>query len=56
MNKWTDIVKLIKKSDDIVILTHTNMDGDAIGSASALCHALRHMGKRSVILLEDDIP
>lgn len=56
MNKWTDIVQLIKKSDDIVILTHTNMDGDAIGSASALCHALRHLGKRSVILLEDDIP
>ena len=56
MNKWADIVKLIKESDDIVIMTHTNMDGDAIGSASALCHALRSMGKRCVILIEDEIP
>ncbi len=56
MNKWTEIVKLIKESEDIVIMTHTNMDGDAIGSASALCHVLRMLGKRCVILLEDDIP
>ena len=56
MNKWAEIVKLIKESDDIVIMTHTNMDGDAIGSASALCHALRTLGKRCVILIEDEIP
>ena len=56
MNKWTDIINVIKGSDDIVIMTHTNMDGDAIGSASALCHALRQLGKRCVILLEDQIP
>lgn len=56
MNKWTQIVQLINRTDDIVIMTHTNMDGDAIGSASALCHALRSMGKRCVILIEDDIP
>ena len=56
MNKWKQITEQIYKADDIVIMTHTNMDGDAIGSASALCHALRHMGKRCVILLEDDIP
>ena len=56
MNKWKPITEQINKSDDIVIMTHTNMDGDAIGSASALCHALRHLGKRCVILLEDDIP
>lgn len=53
---WTDIVNCIKSYDDIVIMTHTNMDGDAMGSASALCHALRAMGKRSVILLEDAVP
>ena len=56
MNKWTEIVEQINKANDIVIMTHTNMDGDAIGSASALCHALRELGKRCVILLEDDIP
>ena len=56
MNNWKDIVNCIKCFDDIVILTHTNMDGDAMGSASALCHALRKMGKRCVILLEDAVP
>jgi len=56
MNKWTDIANCIKWSDRVVIMTHTNMDGDAIGSALALCHALRRMGKRCVILIEDDIP
>ena len=56
MNKWTDIVNCIKEAGKIVIMTHTNMDGDAIGSALALCHAIRRMGKRSVILIEDDIP
>ena len=56
MNKWTDIVNCIKESRNVVIMTHTNMDGDAIGSALALCHALRHIEKRCVILIEDDIP
>ena len=56
MNKWKEITEQIKAKSDIVIMTHTNMDGDAIGSASALCHALRYLGKRCVILLEDDIP
>ena len=56
MNKWTEIVNCIKASGRVVIMTHANMDGDAIGSALALCHALRSMGKRCVILLEDDIP
>ena len=56
MNKWTEIVKQINDAQNIVIMTHTNMDGDAIGSASALCHALRSLSKRCVILLEDEIP
>ena len=56
MNKWTDIVNCINASGKVVIMTHTNMDGDAIGSALALCHAIRSMGKRCVILIEDDIP
>ena len=56
MGKWDDIVNCIKETPSAVIMTHTNMDGDAIGSALALCHALRKMGKRCVILMEDDIP
>ena len=56
MGKWTEIAKCIKEAGRTVIMTHTNMDGDAIGSALALCHALRRLGKRCVILIEDDIP
>lgn len=56
MYNWTDIVNCINSYDDIVILTHTNMDGDAMGSASALCHALRSLNKNVVILIEDDVP
>lgn len=56
MYNWTDIINCIKSSNDIVLFTHTNMDGDALGSTSALCHALRKMGKNAVILLEDKIP
>lgn len=56
MYNWTEIVNCIKSYDDIVILTHTNMDGDAMGSAAALCHGLRKMGKNAVILLEDAVP
>ncbi|MDO5331341.1 MAG: bifunctional oligoribonuclease/PAP phosphatase NrnA [Bacillota bacterium] len=56
MYNWSEIVNCINSYNDIVILTHTNMDGDAMGSASALCHALRSLNKNAVILLEDSVP
>ena len=36
--------------DDFVILTHRRPDGDAVGSAAALCLGLRSLGKRASIL------
>lgn len=53
---WDNIYNSILQNERFVIFTHTNMDGDAMGSASALCHAIIDMGKQCVILLEDDIP
>ena len=38
--------QLLKGADDILVLTHKNPDGDAIGSALAVCAALRSLGKR----------
>jgi phosphoesterase RecJ-like protein len=35
--------------DDFYILTHTNPDGDTVGSAAALCAALRQIGKIAYI-------
>ena len=34
------------KADNILILTHKNPDGDAIGSGIAIAHALRQKGKK----------
>ncbi len=36
--------------DDYLILTHTRPDGDTLGSAAALCRALRAIGKRAAVL------
>lgn len=36
---------LLEKIDNILVLTHRNPDGDAVGSAFALYYALREMGK-----------
>ena len=54
--KWDDIVRCINESKKILIFTHNNMDGDAMGSSQAFCHAMRKMGKEAFILLEDNIP
>ena len=37
---------MLKGADDILVLTHKNPDGDAVGSALAVCAALRSIGKR----------
>jgi len=36
----------LAESHNIVITNHTNPDGDAMGSALALAHVLKGMGKR----------
>ena len=43
-------------AEDILILCHKNPDGDTIGCASALCHALEAMGKNVAVLCSDPIP
>ena len=47
---------MLKNADDILLLTHRYPDGDTIGSAYALCRALRGMGKRANVLCADEIP
>ncbi len=36
--------------DDFLLLTHIRPDGDTLGSAAALCAALRKLGKRAALL------
>ena len=51
-----DTAAMLTDADDIVILTHQYPDGDTIGSAHALYHALRALGKRVRVECCDEIP
>ena len=50
------IATLLKDLDGILIFPHVNMDGDALGSATALCLALRQLGKKTHIMINEPIP
>lgn len=43
--KAEDCAALLAGQDQILLVTHRNPDGDTMGSAAALCSALRRMGK-----------
>ncbi len=43
------------QQDNILLLCHKNPDGDTVGSASALCHALHTLGKTAAIACSDPI-
>lgn len=55
-NTLAEIAKILTEKQNILIFPHLNMDGDALGSAAALCKGLRDLGKNCYILIEDDIP
>jgi phosphoesterase RecJ-like protein len=42
--------------DGILIFPHINMDGDALGSSSALCLALRSLGKKAYVMINEPVP
>ena len=48
-----NILEEINKAETILLLSHENPDGDAIGSALAMHLALEKMGKKSDVLMED---
>lgn len=54
-NTMKEIAEALSGAESIDILTHLMMDGDAIGSAVALCLALRKEGKKANVILEDGI-
>ena len=47
--------KLLKEHNHFYILTHDHPDGDTLGSAYALCRALRILGKKAVVKCPDTI-
>ena len=52
----SNAVKEIKKARSVVLFTHRDPDGDAIGSIIALYIALRRMGKKVFMFSSDAVP
>lgn len=55
-NTLNQIAAELKKANTVLLYPHVIMDGDTLGSSIALCIALRKLGKKAYILIEDDIP
>lgn len=55
-NTFEEIAAALARGQKILLFPHVHMDGDALGSCVALCHALRKAGKECWILIEDDVP
>lgn len=51
----SDVAARLRGMDRILILTHVRPDGDTIGCASALCQALRDLGKEAHLLYNPEI-
>ncbi len=52
----SQIKNLLTPEKNIVIITHYNPDGDAIGSSLGLMHFLKTLGVESTILVPNDFP
>lgn len=55
-DSYKEIANRIMGLDHILIFPHVNMDGDALGSSSALCMALKALGKDAKVLISEDVP
>lgn len=51
----SDVAARLRSMDRVLILTHVRPDGDTIGSAVALCRALRDLGKEAHLLYNPEI-
>lgn len=56
MRTLDNILEEINNADSIVILTHENPDGDAVGTSLALYNALKEYGKNNVDLIIPECP
>ena len=51
-----EIAKRIKSATRVLITSHMRPDGDAYGSALALCYALKKVGVEAEVCVESDMP
>jgi bifunctional oligoribonuclease and PAP phosphatase NrnA len=50
------LLKLLEEKSDVIITTHYNPDGDAIGSSLALYHFLSSQGIKSKVMIPNELP
>ncbi len=50
------IATIMKDINSVLLFPHINMDGDALGSCSALCLALRSLGKKAYVVINEPVP
>lgn len=53
MSTIDEILKEVRKANDIIILTHNNPDGDAIGSSLAVYAVIKQMNKNVQIVIPE---
>jgi phosphoesterase RecJ-like protein len=56
MENIQELKSLLSSPKEIVIVTHRNPDGDAIGSSLALLHFLKKLGHHSTIICPSEYP
>ena len=50
------VIGRLLRAENVLILSHKNPDGDTTGSAAALMHALKNLGKEAAVLCSDAFP
>lgn len=55
-NTFKEIANVLNHGEIFYIFPHIGMDGDACGSSTALCKALKSKGKTAKIIIEDSVP
>ncbi len=49
------VAEFLRQHDRYLLVTHTRPDGDTLGSAAALCSALRRVGKQAYLLHNEEV-
>jgi bifunctional oligoribonuclease and PAP phosphatase NrnA len=56
MHQLEEVLQKIEQGSRFLVTSHARPDGDAVGSALALAHILRKMGKTADVVLHDGVP
>lgn len=51
-----DVVSLLKKAGNVLIIPSAPIDGDSLGSGLALYLTLKKLGKQATVVVEDEVP